>query len=62
MEAKADPGTHLHDCIRECIALAVEQDLPVNLIHNDKRYRVDPVGLVRAVISASIQAESIAAK
>lgn len=39
---RADLGATLYDCQREAIIMAMEEDCPVVLTHNDKHYLADP--------------------
>ena len=44
---QARAGVALHHAIREAVILALTEDRPVELTHNDRRYRIVP----RAILS-----------
>jgi hypothetical protein len=47
----AESGSTLTNCIRECIKLAAEEWKQVELIHNEKIYKINPDDLYETVYS-----------
>lgn len=47
----ADKGTVIQDCIPEAIALAMGEGVEVQVVHNNKRYTIDPRHIVDEIIS-----------
>lgn len=48
---KCRPGQDIVDCAKEAIVLSVQEDRPVELIHNDHTYAIHPTALTYHVIN-----------
>lgn len=48
--AKANPGANIGDCIKDCIVAAIQEDISIELIHNDRLFRIDPSNLINYIL------------
>ena len=54
---EAKPGAVLSNCIRECITQSIDFDTVIELIHNDKIFKIDPDKLVSSIRSQGLDAQ-----